>query len=244
MQYTQEKIAIRIKAERNAADLSMEELAERVNVSRNTIAVWEKQGKDKGGRIPQLSDLLNMCNVFKCELGYLLGEHDCKTRTATDVKAKTGLNDETVNTLFDFLHTGDVKYACILNTLLNQKHGLRVLNAIYEFLIFTFKKSTDTVEIWAPGDDTFEKLTLSNEMINNLLLFEVQNALKQLKKEDCGELKRISDAAYKIWLHYDEAIKANEVSSKEWLSNEEAIILNEVDYIKGGASDGEHSKAL
>lgn len=39
--------------------------------------------------MPQFEDMLKMCEVFDCELGYLLGEFNCKTREATDIQAKT-----------------------------------------------------------------------------------------------------------------------------------------------------------
>ena len=46
--------------------------------------------------LPQFEDMLKMCEVFDCELGYLLGEFDCKTREATDIQAKTGLSEKAI----------------------------------------------------------------------------------------------------------------------------------------------------
>lgn len=97
MQYLQEVIASRIKEEREALGLTKEGLAERLNVNRNTITSWERQ--DIKGRYPPLEDLARMCDLFNCELGYLLGEYNCKTRAATDIQAETGLSERAIDRL-------------------------------------------------------------------------------------------------------------------------------------------------
>lgn len=97
MQYLQEVIASRITEERTALGLTKEGLAERLNVNRNTITSWER--KDSKGRYPPLEDLARMCDLFNCELGYLLGEYDCKTRAATDIQSETGLSERAIDRL-------------------------------------------------------------------------------------------------------------------------------------------------
>lgn len=99
MQYLQEVIASRITEEREALGLTKEGLAERLNVNRNTITSWERQ--DIKGRYPPLEDLARMCDLFNCELGYLLGEYNCKTRAATDIQAETGLSERAIDRLRD-----------------------------------------------------------------------------------------------------------------------------------------------
>lgn len=99
MQYSQITIARRIKAEREALGLSKEALGEMLNVNRNTITAWERQ--DDKGRYPPLGDLARMCKLFNCELDYLLGEYNCKTRAATDIQAETGLSEKAIGRLRD-----------------------------------------------------------------------------------------------------------------------------------------------
>jgi transcriptional regulator with XRE-family HTH domain len=65
--------------------------------SRQTVGAWE-QGK----RLPQLHILLKMCELFDCEIGYLLCEYDCKTREVTDISAATGLSEQSIKRLFLF----------------------------------------------------------------------------------------------------------------------------------------------
>ena len=70
------EIGKRIKTERTRLGLNQQELADSLNLAaRQTIANWEK-----GTIMPQLQDMLNMCNLFGCELGYLLGEYTCRNR--------------------------------------------------------------------------------------------------------------------------------------------------------------------
>ena len=62
--------------------------------SRQTVGAWE-QGK----YLPKLDVLLKMCEIFECEIGYLLCEYDCKTKEATDVSAATGLSEKAIGRL-------------------------------------------------------------------------------------------------------------------------------------------------
>jgi len=97
MQYNENKIASRIKIERKALNLSQDAFADALHVNRNTIIAWEK-----GRRTPPLADMLHMCKLFDCELGYLLCEYDCKTRAATDIQEITGLSEKAILTLKKF----------------------------------------------------------------------------------------------------------------------------------------------
>ena len=108
MQYNQIEIAKRIHTQRVALGWSQERLGGELRKdekerNRNTVGSWENMiGK---GRIPPLKDMLRMCELFNCELGYLLGEHDCKTRVATDVREEVGLSEKAFKVL-EFYNKG------------------------------------------------------------------------------------------------------------------------------------------
>lgn len=91
MKYSNEVIGSRIRQSRKECGLTQEVLADRLNVTRRPIGEWEK-----GNTLPELSLLLNMCAIFDCEMGYLLGEHEEKTRVATDICKETGLTENAV----------------------------------------------------------------------------------------------------------------------------------------------------
>lgn len=67
---------------------------------RRKIAEWEK-----GKELPPLDTMLQMCELFDCELGYLLCEHDTKTRTAADIQNETGLNEAAIDILRSSKHS-------------------------------------------------------------------------------------------------------------------------------------------
>lgn len=94
-------IGKRIRNERKAAGYkSQADLIERLkkdgySISRNTLSDIE-QGKTNHYD----SDLLfELCEIFNCEIGYLLCEYDCKTGRNTDIAIETGLNEAAINVL-------------------------------------------------------------------------------------------------------------------------------------------------
>ena len=89
-------IGSRINAERKAIGWSMEAVATHIGTTRQSISKWESgQGE------PTVYDFLRLCNLFDCDLGYLLceEEYSCKTRKATDIKAATGLSKDSITSL-------------------------------------------------------------------------------------------------------------------------------------------------
>ena len=94
IQYDAKVIGGRILNERNRMGKTQDELCEALNIGRTNLSRYEN-----GLKVPELNIMLNMCNYFQCELGYLLGEFDRKTRVATDICAETGLSEEAVHIL-------------------------------------------------------------------------------------------------------------------------------------------------
>lgn len=95
MEYDWKKIGKRIREERKKKNLTQEKLADilyKGGKVRQTIGAWER-----GEKFPQFGDFTLMCELFECEVGYLLCEQTCKTRTATDVQAVTGLSEDAIN---------------------------------------------------------------------------------------------------------------------------------------------------
>lgn len=91
--YDFNKIAHRIRETRKECGISQDKVAKTCHNSRATVIKWE-QGKT----MPELDSMLTMCNMFNCELGYLLGEEGyARTgRVVTDIKEQIGLSDEAI----------------------------------------------------------------------------------------------------------------------------------------------------
>lgn len=113
MKYDFVKIGRRIAGERSRLGLNQDELIIRLSsvgthVGRNTLSKIES-GKADETNVP-VGLLLAMCEVFGCELGYLLGEEGYRgrTRTDTDVFQITGLDATAVEGLKQiYSATGD-----------------------------------------------------------------------------------------------------------------------------------------
>ncbi len=167
--YNWGEIGKRIKKEREAHALTMEALAEKVGTSRQTISRWEK---GEGVEIT-LNMLLRMCDIFGCELGYMLGEFPCKTRAATDICAVTGLSEEAVAHITsmycvgeDSTESGEVA-----------RNGMELLNILLESGV-EYLYLSEMVSVYldkqkrASARDTF---AFDEEMSNKYLEFILSN---------------------------------------------------------------------
>ena len=63
------KLSEKIKTYRKTFDLSQEELAEKLNVSRQVITKWETEGG-----LPEISNLKALAELFNISIDYLLDE--------------------------------------------------------------------------------------------------------------------------------------------------------------------------
>ena len=90
-------IGERIKAEREKKGLSKPDLLKKICMSENShksVTAWEK-----GEILPSLDNLSQMAELFNCDIGYLLGDYDERTRDLADVCQVTGLSGESAATL-------------------------------------------------------------------------------------------------------------------------------------------------
>lgn len=109
MKYNFKEIGLRIRAERKKAGFkSQDDLIDCLrdkygySISRNTLSAIEK-GKTNHYDVELLADL---CELFDCEIGYLLCEYGCKTGRNTDIAAATGLSEEAIKKIQSYKHSG------------------------------------------------------------------------------------------------------------------------------------------
>lgn len=94
--YDLKEIGARIRAEREKKGLSLEELGNRVDVSRQTLSKWERGAESSS---PTLPDYLRLCIEFGCDLQYLLCENECSTKDIQGIADYTGLPESTILSL-------------------------------------------------------------------------------------------------------------------------------------------------
>lgn len=93
MEYDWKKIGKRIGEERKKLGFNQEVFGEKIGVARPTVSKWER------GTPCDLESLAKMCELFDCEMAYMLCEIDAKTREKTDICKVTGLSEKAVENL-------------------------------------------------------------------------------------------------------------------------------------------------
>lgn len=163
MEYNWKAIGKRIKDERVKLSLSQDQLIEKIGFSsRQLLSRWER-----GTSTPSLYDLLNLCKIFKCELGYLLCEYDCKTREKTDIHAVTGLSEKSIELLK--ILKDRRQFIPIIESSKIEKSLIKESLVISPFVISSI---IEDVEFWRKFDD------LLSSYINAKSMKETENPSK------------------------------------------------------------------
>lgn len=138
MTYSVEIISKRILEERKRQGLSQTDLGKKVFVSGKQISNYEKAITE-----PPLRVLLELCKVFSCELGFLLGEETYSNRTKleTAVQTTTGLSGESIRAIQKVTGTSPdainfgyeaEEYKSILNQMFSSKYFILLMENLYE----------------------------------------------------------------------------------------------------------------
>ena len=135
MKYSEEFIGKIIREERENRKWTQNKLGEKLNVSGKQVSNYER-----GTPIPPIDVLIKLCELFDCELGYILGEEDysegSKFRTA--VCRETGLTTASVEAIHKI--TGADR-SCIEFGRESEKYK-RILNSLFSSQrLFTFIES-------------------------------------------------------------------------------------------------------
>lgn len=138
MKYNWKEIGKRIKSERKKKNLTQQELANKLyngEKVRQTIGAWER-----GEKFPQFGDFTLMCEIFECEVGYLLCEYPCKTRNATDIQAVTGLSEKAIKKLQSIKFYKLEDELNILNSLIEHPKFIDLLRTLNAHILTHNKK--------------------------------------------------------------------------------------------------------
>ena len=105
--------------------------ARRTNVyeSRLTVATLKKVKS-----LPCLDYLMKLCDIFDCELGYLLCEYDCKKRDTADVQNITGLSEDAIEKLSVINKTEIREILITLIKIIEHRDFIDLLQAIHNHI--------------------------------------------------------------------------------------------------------------
>lgn len=178
MDYDWIAIGERIKDERDKLSLTQDELADRVQfISRQLLSKWERAISP-----PTLDNLLDLCKVFKCDLGYLLcePEYSCKTRQATDIQAATGLSEPAIESLLDMKNAPGTK------------EDLSVLNQLLVHVGFIdFLKSIQSYSLTVNVNRYRSELTEDDELVAAFFNCEPSDARKYLEAYSASVIQSV-----------------------------------------------------
>lgn len=160
MIYSAEEIGKRIKKERLKINWSQEALGKELGQKSGAkqISKYEK------GLLPPIDVLLELCKIFKCELGYLLGEeaYSSGTKINTTINETLGLNNESIDSIMRITGTEKkcLNYGCesenyrrILNRFISSPSFIYLFESLYELDNFILKRD----KLWTDLEDKYGK---------------------------------------------------------------------------------------
>jgi len=95
MKYNMIDVGQRIKEERLKNGYKrQDDLCDELHIGRNTLSAWEN-----GKANIELGDLIKLCELFNCEVGYLLCEYDTPYRVQSDISEQTQLSTKAIENI-------------------------------------------------------------------------------------------------------------------------------------------------
>lgn len=204
MKYSAEKIGKIIKKERLKLNWSQEALGKELGQKSGAKQI----SKYENGTLPPIEVLLKLCEIFNCELGYLLGEENYSsgTKINTSINNLLGLSNESIDSIKHI--TGTQKkcinfgeesetYRNIINRFISNQSFISLIESIY-YLDRFISKNTELEVILENkyGKETLEKA------------FEYYNSTTDYLKKDCSEKLE--------GIFYDAISDIDETISKEY----------------------------
>lgn len=203
MEYNFSAIGNRIRTMRNQRHWGQERFIEELNnkglpIGRNKISAIENGVRQQF----TLDFLLTCCEIFECDIGYLLGEYDeCKTLNHQFIHNELGLSEQSIQSLHLHKQLDDTNISSIINDLLsdlryhnidekNKRSYRPILNLMNYF--FRYTNSGNRKQVYSNGTiadcrtDGFiseNAIELNDTVIENAVLAEIQLALINLKRQ-------------------------------------------------------------
>lgn len=200
MKYDGKEIGKKIKLEREKRKWTQARLGKELSITGKQISNYER-----GEPIPPMNILLDLCDIFDCEFGYLLGEDDYSdgTKIMTMVTEFTGLNKDTIENIKKItgtdkrcLHFGNESDA--LKSVLNNFLGNRNFPQFVESLECLENKYLKYIRIFPDL-----KAELGSELYEEA--FEYYQSQFDYFCEDC-EIK-LDESIYEAKKKIDQAIE-------------------------------------
>lgn len=187
MLYSWHIIGERIRQNRKEKGISQEQLAEYLEmaiqkpIKRQTIAGWEN-----GKPIKKMEQLTALCDIFDCDMAYLLCECDSKRVVSQHVAPALGLSEKALDNLIT-ANKNNNPYVDILTSLLEDES---ILNFFSKCITADYGNISSFVEIPDPFSPRgTQPILLSPQDIligNKMQLYNLISNFIDLKRKDLG----------------------------------------------------------
>lgn len=142
-EYNYEMIGKRIKEERERRHISQDGFIEmlgkrNIPIGRNRLSSIEN---GKCAEKMELEKLVAICDIFQCDIGYLLGEYKEQTQDKHFICQQTGLTETAIDLLLP--HSQDWQTGVLSLLLEEYPDFLQVLANIYEYYNYYAKEKND-----------------------------------------------------------------------------------------------------
>ncbi len=166
MAYNIDLTGQRLREARKNLGYSLEKVAEACGIQQyQTVSKWEN-----GNSIPSIDKLIKLSELYGCEIGYLLGEYDCKHRSSSEVKAITGLSENAIEHLKEYNFFSRSKIEA-LNKIIEFNQS-DIISLISKYLFHQIEGDSE----FLIGD-----LSLNANNVADVLLLEISNELSSLR---------------------------------------------------------------
>lgn len=184
MLYSWHIIGDRIRKNRKEKELSQEQLAEYLEqittnpIKRQTIARWEN-----GNPIKKIEQLTALCEIFDCDMSYLLCECDTKHIRTQDISSSTGLSEKAIDTLIS-LRKIESQLPDTISRIIENKN---LLYQIHDRCSADYSNSDFETSYNELFSSTKRKVILSPEKLEQVNLMMLYNSLRDFVN-DCRNM--------------------------------------------------------
>ena len=202
---TLEGMGKRIRQRRKELRITQIGLAKALGLSedsRSAISKWEN-----GKEFPTTVLIPQLCNILRCDVGYLFGDYELPTRELTDISSEIGLSVEAINELrktnkSTLFHSYLPVFSWLLS---NGLMDIDILGAIVQL-----KSDAETIkECFQYWDNPGENMTLEESFARHS---EYNNAKKDsdlMKFKADSAFRELIDRYYTHIVHQDKTDKRN-----------------------------------
>ena len=198
MTYDGEEIGKNIFCKRTKLKISQVELGKKIGTVGKQISNYEK-----GKTIPPIDVLLKLCDVFQCDLGYLLGESDYSegTKLETAIVESTGLSMEALNSIRKITGTEKAclsfgcesdSYRRILNSFFSSSQFLSFIECLHD--LDTAVSDSNNIFIELEKKIGKERLDEAFTFYNNTTDYELDPNAPKLTPEQYEAIGMINSA--------------------------------------------------